>query len=219
MSTIAQWSLAAGLLGALYSSAALLLGVPARFLVWGSLGHLSLVIVSLALGIHTRAGLEAAVLLLVGLLLGNTLAWVGWKTLRGAAKSSDLAPARGQGRRIPAAGAAFVFGALASAGAPGSPGFFGRVMLFLAAAKVGGAAAWLAATVCAVHSLVWVFACVTAARVAFLEPRGARSVRQPGAGYRVMALALAALILFAGLVPAPVMAIARRIAKVANIAA
>jgi len=219
VSTVAQWALAAGLLGALYSSAALLLGVPARFLVWGSVGHFSLVIVSLALGIHTGAGLEAAFLLLVGLLLGNTLAWLGWKALRGAAKSADLAPARGQGRRIPLAGVAFVFGALASAGAPGSPGFFGRVMLFLAAAKVGGAAAWLAAAMCAVHSLVWVFACATAARVAFLEPRGARSVRQPEAGYRVMALALAGAILLAGLAPGPLMAVARRIAKVASIPA
>lgn len=218
MAALGTWALAVGLLGAVVSSAALFLGVPARFLVWGTVGHISLLVVSAALGLRTRLGFEAAVPLAVSLVLGNGLAWLGWRRLRGAAKSADLGPARGQARRIPAAGAAFVAGALASAGMPLSPGFFGRVLLFLAAAKVGGAAGWLAIAVCGLQSLAWILCCAMAMRVFFLDQAAARPVRQPGAASRWLWGALAGLSLLAGLLPGPLAAIGTKIANLANVA-
>ena len=110
------------------------------------------------------------------------------------------------GLRGPLAGAAFAVGAFSIAGVPPAVGFVGKLALFKASIGVGGAAgsAALIALVFLGSALSFLYSFQVYQR-AYLKPeRGEKGKPSPAAA-RALAIALAALVILAGLWPEPLL--------------
>lgn len=212
--SIPTWVCGAGIIVTLFSSAAVVLGVPSRFLVWSAVGHCGLILtgVGLARSAAAPAGVEAALLYVVNLAIAQLLAWASWRLMRGSSKSPDFGPARGMGRRMPGVASAFTIGAAALAGLPPCAGFFARVMLFAAGFKAGGALGFGAVIACSIQSLAWLAVALYAASAVWLGAPPTRPVRPVSRSRLVGFALLAALTAVLGLIPGPAVQAGERLA-------
>ena len=197
----------AGIIIALFGAAAVILGVPARFLMWSVVGHCGLLLAGLGLAGKAKvaAGAEAATLYAASLLVAQSLAWLSWRQMRGAAKASDFSPERGMGRRMPAPAWAFTIGAVGVAGLPPSPGFFARVMLFAAGIQAGGLAGYGAAIACSLQSVAWLAVGLYAVTTVWLGAPPTRPLKPLARAAAVEFAALAVVLVFLGLIPSPLL--------------
>lgn len=205
--SLSSWICTGGIVVTLFAAAAVVLGVPARFLVWSVVGHCGLILAGIGLASKAKAaaGVDAAVLYAVNIAFAQLLAWIAWRSMRGTAKSWDFSPARGMGKRTPVLAWAFTVGLFGLAGLPPSPGFFARIMLFGAGFQAAGPSGYAAVIACSLQSLAWLAVALYAAAALWLGPPPTRPVRPSPQSVVIALTALALVVVLLGLIPAPLL--------------
>jgi NADH-quinone oxidoreductase subunit N len=194
-----QVSQAMGLLAAATMIAGNLLALPQqnlkRLLAYSGVAHVGYLMLALAAG--SRFGAGTALFYFVAYLFSNMGAFLAVAGIEAAGAQPTLAGVRGLGRRAPAAAAALLVFLLSLGGIPFVLGFWGKLLVLLAAGRAG---LWWLVFVGAAVAVMALYYYLNVARSMFMAEAEGERLRLPWA---ILAAVLVSALLVAsgGLLP------------------
>lgn len=152
------------------------------------------------------AGAVLFYLVIYGFTMVGAFAMAAW--LARDAGMDDIEDLNGMGSTSPGLAACFVLLMLSLIGIPPLAGFFGKLYLFLEALDSGEPGrprlTWLVA-LALINSVISAFYYVRVLKAMFLRERGKVHLREPSTGIRLPILLSTAVVVFFGLMPAPLL--------------
>lgn len=166
-----------------------------RLLAYSGVAHVGYLMLALATG--SRFGAGTALFYFVAYLFSNMGAFLAVAGIEAAGEEPTVAGVRGLWRRAPAAACALLVFLLSLGGIPFVLGFWGKLLVFLAAGKAG---LWGLVFLGAVLAVLALYYYLNVARSMFIEASDRRSLAMPAA-ILVAAVCCALVVAAGGLVP------------------